>query len=376
MSTVPHLDLRRQHAALREELLAAIAGIVDSCGFVGGATVARFEQEFAAACGVDHAVGVASGTDAIKLALRALGVGPGDEVAVPAFTFVATAGAVMECGARPVLVDVERETAHLDAELLARALTDRTRAVVGVHLYGVPFAAEPIRSVAGSVPLVEDCAQAHGARRAGRTVGSLGDLGAFSFYPTKNLGALGDAGAVTTADADLAGKVRVLSDHGRPLDPARRGEHVIPGINSRLDAIQAAALEVKLRRLAGSTSRRRAIAERYREALAGREDVTLQRIPEGAEPVWYLFALRHPRRDALAAALEERGVQARAMYDHALHELPALSHLGHAGGDFPEAEAWGREVLTLPMFAEMTDEEVERVVEVLPEALDAVRAPA
>lgn len=379
MTTVPHLDLSRQHASLRAELLDALAGVIDSCAFVGGRAVGDFERAFAEHCGAGHAIGVASGTDAVKLALRAVGVGPGHEVIVPAYTFVATAGAVLELGAVPVLADVEEGTAHVDPEDAARRITDRTRAVVPVHLYGLACDVDRLRAAVDAaapgrdLPIVEDAAQAHGARRDGVRVGALGRAAAFSFYPTKNLGGLGDGGAVTTDDAAVAESVRMLSDHGRPVDPRRRGEHLGPGVNSRLDALQAAALGVKLERLDDWNARRAAIAERYRAVLSPRDDVRLQELPDGADHAWYLFALRHPRRDALAEELERRGVQVRATYPLALHEVPAFAGLADRSGALPQSEAWAREVLTLPIFPELTDSEVAQVLEALPPALEATR---
>lgn len=378
MNDVPHLDLKRQHQALREEILAAVAGVLDETAFVGGARLAAFEREFAEFCGAGQCIGVANGTDALKLCLRAGAIGPGDEVIVPAFTFVATSGAVFDAGARPVLADVDPRTALLSAEDVARKVGPRTRAVILVHLYGLAGDPAPLRQAleaarpGGPVLLVEDCAQAHGAAVKGVRTGALGDVAGFSFFPTKNLGAMGDGGAVTTSRADLADAVRMISDHGRPLDPKRRGEHLIPGVNSRLDGLQAAILSIKLRHLAAWNARRAQVAAAYTAVLSRRDDVTLQHLAAGDVHSWYLYPLRHRRRDALAAALAARGIQARAVYPHALHQYPALASLGARPGYFPVAEAWGREALTLPMFPEITDDEVERTVKALPEALDEV----
>lgn len=371
MSTVPHLDLGRQHGPLAERILAILADHVERGAFVGGPSVSDFERAFAQACGARSCIGVANGTEALKLALRAVGVGPGDEVLLPAFTFVATAGAVLDLNAVPVLADVGPESALLEAGEVERRRTGRTRAVLPVHLYGMPADVCAIRGVLGEgLPIVEDAAQAHLARLGEARVGSLGDAAAFSFYPTKNLSAMGDGGAVTTSSQELAETVRMVADHGRPLDPARRDDHLVAGINSRLDAMQAAVLALKLESLPAWQERRRTIAARYTEALGGRADVRLQRGPAEAESAWHLFVLRHPERDRLIAALAERGVQSRAIYPKPLHEFGALAQLGHGPGDFPASEAWAREVCTLPMFPELRDEEVERVSEAADAALD------
>jgi dTDP-4-amino-4,6-dideoxygalactose transaminase len=375
---VPYLDLGRQHRELREPILAALAEVVDTTAFVGGKRVTAFEEAFASYCGSRHCVGVANGTDAIKLALMGVGVGRGDEVILPAYTFVATAGAVADCEAVPVLADVDDASALLDPASVVRRLTARTKAVIPVHLYGLPCDPAPLRAAleaAGraDVRIVEDCAQAHGASWRGRRTGALGDVAAFSFYPTKNLGAMGDGGAVTTDDDGIARNVREIGDHGRPADPARRNEHLRPGFNSRLDALQASVLSLKLQRLPDWNATREAAARRYREVLAGRPDVALQALPDGAVHAWYVFAFRHRRRDALMEALGRRGVQARVVYPHALHQYPAWSCLPPGEGGLPRSEAWAREVVTLPMFAGMTVEEADRVLDQLVPALDESR---
>ena len=375
--SVPYLDLGRQHRQMRDEILATLAEVVDTTAFVGGKRLADFESAFAAYCGTRHAVGVANGTDAIKLALLGAGVKPGDEVIVPAYTFVATAGAVADCGATPVLADVDARSALLDPASVAARLTPRTRAVIPVHLYGLPVDPAPLRAVLQAahrpgVRLVEDCAQAHGASWNGRRTGALGDVAAFSFYPTKNLGAMGDGGAITTDDDQVARLVREISDHGRPADPARRSEHLRPGLNSRLDALQAAVLSLKLQRLPDWNAQRDAVARRYREILGTRGDCALQSLPEGAVHAWYVFAFRHARRDALMAALQSRGVQARVVYPLALHQYPAWSALPAGPGGLPGSEAWAREVVTLPMFAGMTIAEADDVLDGVVAALDEV----
>lgn len=376
MSTVPHLDLRRQHAALADELARSWQAVLADCAFVGGPAVAEWESAWAHACSVRHAVGVGSGTDALRLALAAVGVGRDDEVVVPAFTFVATAGAVMELGARPILVDVDPASALIDPARVAEALTPRTRAVLPVHLHGLVADPRPLREAfeGRDIAIVEDAAQAHGATLDGRPVGSLADAAAFSFYPTKNLGACGDAGAVTCDDDAIAERVRVLADHGRPVDPSARDRHDVPGVNSRLSGLQAATLLVKLPHLSRWNARRREVVGRYVEALGGRDDVSVITTPNACEPAWHLFAVRHRRREALRAALAERGIASRPTYPRALHEYGALRGHVPEGARFPEAEAWAREVLTLPLFPEITDEEVDRVIAALPDALDEARS--
>ena len=386
MSDIPYLDLVRQHRAIREEILSVLTEAVDTAGFVGGKPLALFEGAFASYCGTSHCIGVANGTDAIKIALMAVGVRPGDEVIVPAYTFVATAGAVVDCGATPVLADVGERDALIDPASVAARVTPRTRAVVAVHLYGLACDIESLREAVNraagrSIPIVEDCAQAHGASRVARSgavirTGAMGDIAAFSFYPTKNLGAMGDGGAITTNDPALALVVREICDHGRPGDGTRRNEHLRPGLNSRLDAMQAGVLSIKLRHLPEWNASRDVAASRYRDVLRGRDDVREQELPEGCVHAWYVFALRHPRRDALAEALVRRGVQARVVYPTAIHDYPAYHPLGSKHGDFPVAEAWAHEVLTLPMFALMRDDEMDAACAGLREALDEVRAVA
>jgi len=375
VADIPYIDLQRQHRELRSEILAEMEAALDQTAFVGGKRVADFEAAFAAACGVRHAIGVANGTDAIKLALRAAGVGPGDEVILPAFTFVATAGAVVDCGAVPVLADVDERTALLSPGEVARCLTPRTRAVIPVQLYGLPMDPAPLQDVLRDakqpITIVDDCAQSHGASWRGRHAGSLAPISAFSFYPTKNLGALGDGGAVTTDDDTMAAQVRQIADHGRPADPSRRDEHLTPGVNSRLDALQAGVLRLKLERLADWNALRGAVARRYVDALEGRDDVSVQRVAEGAVHAWHVFAFKHARRAALMPALLKHGVQARVVYPKAVHQYPAYASLGKQGA-LQHAEAWAREVVCLPMFSGLRVDEGERVIEATLRALDEV----
>jgi dTDP-4-amino-4,6-dideoxygalactose transaminase len=356
--TVPFVDLARQHDSIRPELEAALARVVANGDYILGEDVRLFEEEFAAYCGVGRCVGVGSGTAAILLALEALGVGAGDEVVVPANTFVASVFPILKLGATPVLVDCDEVTATLDPELVERALTPRTRAVLAVHLYGHPADVDSVLEVCRprGIPLVEDACQAHGAGYRGRRAGALGRVAAFSFYPSKNLGALGDAGAVTTDDEELADRIALLRDLGQ----RRKYEHAVAGWNERLDTLQAAVLRLKLRRLDTWNELRRSRAERYAHALAG-AGLVLPRAEPWAEHAWHLYVVRSPARDSLRSALGEAGVATGLHYPAPVHLQDALAALGHREGDFPAAEAWSREGLSLPMFAELEDEEIDRV---------------
>ncbi|MBC7227095.1 MAG: DegT/DnrJ/EryC1/StrS family aminotransferase [Thermoflexales bacterium] len=366
---IPPFDLTRQYAGLKEEIDAAIARVLARGRFILGEEVAAFEEEFAAACGVAHAVGVASGTDALYLALRACGIGPGDKVITVSHTAVATVAAVELAGARPVLVDVDPRRYTMDPAKVEERITPRTRAVLPVHLYGCPADLAPLLEIARrhGLFLIEDCAQAHGARYRGRPVGSWGDVAAFSFYPTKNLGAFGDGGAVVTNDPALAERVRLLREYGW----AQRYVSHIRGTNSRLDELQAAVLRVKLRHLESWNERRRQIAALYAEyltELAG-QGLVLPGEPEDSWHVYHLYVVRHPRRDALQAFLRERGIGTLVHYPVPVHLQPAYADLGYPAGSLPVSETLAREVLSLPMYPELTDEEVRQVAEAVRTAL-------
>jgi dTDP-4-amino-4,6-dideoxygalactose transaminase len=372
---IPFLDLKAQYASVAPELEAAALEVLRSGAYVLGPAVGRFEAEFAAFCGAAHAVGVSSGTSALVLALRALGVGPGcDVVTVPA-TFVATVAAIEATGARPVFVDVDPATWTMDPAKLAAAVTPRTRAVVPVHLHGRLADMEPILEFARARNLlvIEDAAQAHGAARDGRRAGAFGDAGCFSFYPGKNLGACGEAGAVTTGDPAVAERVRRLRDWGQ----AGKYNHVERGANERLDSVQAAILSVKLRRLDAWTEARRAVARRYSAGLRGIPGVGLPARDEGAEHAWHVCAIRVADRDAFKAGLEARGVATGIHYPTPVHLQPAWRDLGHRVGDFPAAEALSRETLSLPLFPELCDSDVAAVIRAVTEvAADVARAAA
>jgi dTDP-4-amino-4,6-dideoxygalactose transaminase len=364
---VPLVDLAAQHAQVAEEVAAGWAEVLAATAFVGGRQVAAFETEFAAFTGAAHCVGVANGTDAIELALRACGVGPGDECILPANTFIATAEAVVRTGATPVLADCDPDTYLVDPDAVAAAVTPRTRAILPVHLYGQLAEMErltPVAELAGAV-LVEDAAQAQGARRHGAGIGTLGRVAATSFYPGKNLGAYGDAGAVVTGDADLAERMRLLREHGSP----RKYEHTTLGFNSRLDTLQAVVLSAKLRRLAGWNAARRAAATRYDTLLSGVDGVVPPRTLAGNEPVWHLYVVRVPDRDLVLKRLHEAGIGAGIHYPAPLHLTGAFGSLGHGHGAFPVAERVAGEILSLPLYAEITAEQQEFVVSVLAGAL-------
>jgi len=363
---VAFLDLRRQHQELRPEVEQAVADVVEAGRFIGGRHVEEFERAFAAFCGSRDAVGVASGTAAIDLALRALGIGTGDEVITAANTCVPTVAGIEAAGARPVLVDVDETTLTLDPHELADATTPRTKAIVVVHLYGQCADMDAIGSHAceHGLALVEDAAQAHGARFHDRSAGTLGAVAAFSFYPTKNLGAAGDAGAVVTNEDDVADAVRELRSFGE----RRGGPAVRRGSNSRLDALQAAILAVKLRRLEGWNRRRRALAALYLQGLKGAE-LQLPEEAAGRSHVYHLFVVRSPSRDVLANKLASRGIQTLVHYPRAVHEHPAYRDLARPGR-LGRSERLSREVLSLPLYPQLRDDEIHAIVDAV---LDGVR---
>ena len=364
--SIPFLTLARQVAGLRAELVGALEGVVDSQGFANGPAVAAFEQELARYLGVREVVALNSGTSALHAALVCAGVGPGDEVVTVAHTWISTAWAVSYVGARPVFVDVDRATCGLDPSLLEKSLSPRTRAILPVHLYGHPVDLDPVLEVAGrhGIPVIEDCAQSIGARYKGRMTGGFGLVNATSFYPGKNLGALGEGGAVLTDDAGVAARVRRLRDHAQD----GRHHHVEIGFNWRMDGFQGAVLSVKLRHLERWNARRGEIARLYLEGLAGVVGLTLPRPQPWADPIWHIFPVYHERRDALRSALEERGVQTGVHYPRPVHLQPAYAHLGLGPGSLPVSELLARTEVSLPMFPELTDAEVERVVQAVRDA--------
>jgi dTDP-4-amino-4,6-dideoxygalactose transaminase len=358
-SGIPFIDLGAAQEELGGELEAAVSRVLDSGWYLLGPELEEFEREFAAYCGTRHCVGVGSGLAAIELALRAAGIGPGDEVIVPAYTWVATWLAVSAVGAEPVGVDVEEGTYNIDPALIEAAVGERTAAILPVHLRGEPADMEAIAAIAERRDLlvIEDAAQAHGARRAGRRAGSLGDAAAFSFYPAKNLGALGDGGAVTTDDDELAAKVRLLRNYGM----RNRYEIEAAGVNSRLAELQAAALRVKLPRLDGWNAARAAHAEAYRAALSVSEEIGVPRTPAWADPVWHLFVVTHPDRDACREALERQGIDCLVHYPVLPHRSAAFPEGTWRGGEFPVADRLAASSLSLPLYPQMAAEDRERV---------------
>lgn len=358
---VPLLDLKRQYEPLREDIRTAMDRVCDAQSFILGAEVERFEGEAAEALGVLHGVGVTSGTDALLVALMALGVGPGDEVVLPVFTFFATAGVVARLGARPVFVDIDPVDYCLDVGQVADRLSASTRAVIPVHLFGQAADMAALAQVADGVPIIEDCAQAWGASFDGQIVGGMGIMGAFSFFPSKNLGGFGDGGLVTTSDDAVAARLRQLRVHGQ----SGTYEHATVGGNFRLDALQAAVLRVKLPHVDDWIEGRRANAARYARLFteAGLDGVVgLPQAVEGRGHTFNQYVIRAPRRDALRAFLAERGIVAAVYYPLPLHLQPCFSSVGHTHGDFPVAERASREVLALPVFPELTVAEQEEVV--------------
>jgi dTDP-4-amino-4,6-dideoxygalactose transaminase len=357
---IPYADLRTQYRSIKPEIDAAVLRLLDSTQFILGEEVSAFEREFAAYCGTSEAIGVNSGTSALHLSLLAAGIGPGDEVITVPFTFVATAAAIGYAGATPVFVDIEPETFAMAPSAIERAITPRTRALMPVHLYGHPAEMDPILEVARrhGLVVIEDAAQAHGAEYKGRRCGSMGTLAAFSFYPGKNLGAYGEGGAVVTSDAALARKIRIMRSWGEE----RRYEHSVKGFNYRMDGIQGAILRVKLRHLEAWTEARRARAADYARAFAGSSVMTPIERPD-CRHVYHVYAVRLSNRDATRAALHAADIQTGVHYPIPIHLQPAHADLGYTRGDFPVSETIASQVLSLPMFPEMTTEQVQAVAD-------------
>jgi dTDP-4-amino-4,6-dideoxygalactose transaminase len=355
---VPFLDLVTQYHSLRDELLPAMGRVMESAQFILGDEVELFEDKFAAYCGTDHCVGVSSGTAALHLALRALGIGPGDEVITSANTFAATPFAIAYTGASPVFVDVTPDDYNLDVELLEQAVTERTKAIIPVHLYGQPAQMEPILELARKYDLriVEDACQAHGAEYHKRPAGSLGDVGCFSFYPGKNLGAYGDGGAIVTSNQELAERIRLLRNYGQ----VTKNVHAMMGYNSRLDTLQAAILLVKLNRLEQWTECRRSNAQRYQEALAN-ANVVLPRENAGVRHVYHLFVIRHPQRDALLKHLAAQGIACGIHYPHPIAHAAPFDSARRVPEGVPVATALSQTILSLPMYPELTPEQINAV---------------
>lgn len=367
LTPIPMLDLRAQYASIREEIEGAITSVLESQQFILGSQVAAFEEEIARYCGVRYAVGVASGTDGLVLALRAAHVGPGDEVIVPSFTFIATASSVSLLGAKPVFVDIQPDTFNLDPEKITRWITARTKAIIPVHLYGQPAEMDPILEIARRLNLcvVEDNAQAIGATYKGKRTGSIGDLGCLSFYPSKNLGGYGDGGVVVTDSEEHYKHLRMLRSHGE----TRKYFSEEQGWNSRLDEIQAAILRVKLRHLDAWNTARRRNAARYDTFLESVRGLTTPHVAAWAGHVFHQYTIRIPQRDPVQKALAQQGIVTTVYYPRPIHLQPIYSSLCYLPGDLPEAERAAREVLSLPMYAEMTQAQIGRVVDAITRAL-------
>ncbi len=354
---VPFVNLRRQYEALKPRIDAAMASVLSRSAYISGPEVDDFERWFAGFCGVRRALGVSSGTRALELALRGLGIGAGGEVITTANTFIATASAIVAAGAKPVLVDAVEATGNIDPSLIERAITPKTQAIIPVHLYGRPAAMDAIMDIASRrrLAVIEDAAQAHGAKYRGRRAGALGTAGCFSFYPTKNLGAFGDAGLVTTDDEGLAAKIALLRDHGR----VSKYEHDVIGYTARLDNLQAAILRVQADVLDEWNARRRQVAKWYEEALPA--SLAHPKDDPRDEAVYHLFVVRVPQRDEFRAFLETRGIATAVHYPIPVHLQPAYRELGYSEGDFPVTERLTREIVSLPMHPFLEKADVQHV---------------
>ncbi len=361
---VPFLDLKAAYLELKDELDAAARRVLESGWYILGAEVEAFESEFAAYCEVKHCIGVANGLDALHLILKGYGIGTGDEVIVPANTYIATWLAVSYAGATPVPVEPDARTYNLDSTKIEAAITPRTKAIMPVHLYGQPAEMNRINEIARrhNLKVIEDAAQAHGARYGGKRAGSLGDAAGFSFYPGKNLGAFGDAGAITTDDDDLADRLRVLRNYGSRV----KYHNEVKGFNSRLDPMQAAFLRVKLEHLDEWNARRKAVTQIYLAKLAGNPMLQLPRVVEESEPAWHLFVVRYPDRDGLQQFLKDNDVETLIHYPVPPHLSSAYSEFGYTAGDFPLSETMAHEVLSLPLSPHMSGVQIEAVIEHLP----------
>jgi dTDP-4-amino-4,6-dideoxygalactose transaminase len=363
MTKIPFLDLHAAHAPLRAEFDQAIAAVVDSGAFAGGPFVERFEAEFASYCEARHAIGVGNGTDALWFALLALGIGPGDEVITVPMSFMATAEAISYCGARPVFVDIDPRTYTMDPGAVDGAITSRTKAIIPVHLFGQTADMDSILEIARKrgLAVVEDAAQAHGAKYKGRAAGSMGDAGCFSFYPGKNLGAFGEAGAVVTNDAELRDRIRCLRDHGQ----SKKYHHSMIGWNGRMDGIQAAVLSVKLRHLDEANRRRRDNAALYSRLLDGVGGLVPPATASECEHVFHIYAVRIAGRDAVMKELAAQGIGTGIHYPVPIHLQPAYASLAYTAGAFPNAERCAAEFLSLPMFPELSEDQVSAVAAAL-----------
>jgi len=355
---IPFVDLKAQYAGIKDEVNAAILGVLDTCQFTLGSEVAAFEEEFASYSQAQYGIGVNTGTSALHLALLAVGIGPGDEVITVPFTFVATVAAIYYTGATPVFVDIDPRTFTIDVKAIEAAITDKTKAILPVHLYGQPADMDPILDIAKrhGLVVIEDAAQAHGAEYKGKRVGSIGDMGCFSFYPGKNLGAYGEGGMVVTSNPEYTRTIRMLRDWGAE----QKYQHVLKGYNFRLEGIQGAVLRVKLRHLEAWTEARRAAAAHYNELMSDSGVATPEAMPY-ARHVYHIYAIRTQQRSEWQQALQDKGIQTGIHYPIPVHLLPAYADLGYTQGDFPHSEQAANEVLSLPMFAELSPAQCKEV---------------
>lgn len=360
---IPFVNLGAEYQELKIEFDMAYQRVMNSSHYIMGPELASFEENFAQYCNVKYAIGVGNGLDAINLILSAMKIGEGDEVIVPTHTFIATWLPITDLKAKIIPVEVNSETYHLDPALIEAAITTRTKAIIVVHLYGQPADMDAINAIAKkyNLKVVEDAAQAHGASYKGVKVGGLSDATAFSFYPTKNLGAIGDGGAVTTNDENLAATIRLLRNYGSSV----KYVHDLKGCNSRLDELQAAFLNVKLKKLDAWNQRRSEIARQYLEALSDCDSLQLPRVPKWAAPVWHLFVVQFPERDALMSRLKESGIQCLIHYPIPPHLSKAYEEMGYQVGDFPIAEKIARNILSLPLWPHMTQQEINKVIETI-----------
>ena len=366
---IPLVDLKSQYRSIKKEIDGAIQKVLERTDFVGGDEVREFEKAFAEFCGVKHVIGVANGTDAIHLTLRACGIGNGDEVITAVNTFIATSEAISAAGAKPVFVDNDKDTYTIDVAKIEERITPRTKAIIPVHLYGQPAEMESIEKIAAKhhLLIIEDAAQAHGALYKGRRVGTFGKAACFSFYPGKNLGAYGDAGAIASSDNEFAAKVRMLANHGR----LEKYEHKIEGYNSRLDTLQAAILHVKLAHLEDWTRLRQHHAARLTEILRDHRQIVTPITRDGSTHVFHLFVVRVENRDAVQNKLKEKGIATGIHYPIPLHLQPAYLYLNYQRGDFPVSERYAPQILSLPLYPELTESQLEHIAGSLIAACDA-----
>jgi dTDP-4-amino-4,6-dideoxygalactose transaminase len=358
---VPFLDVKAQYSSIKTEVDEAIQKVIESCAFAGGPFVEKFEKDFAAFCQCEYSAGVGNGTDALWLALLALGVKNGDEVITVPNTFIATAEAISYCGAKPVFIDVDKKTYTMNPELIEAAITPRTKAIIPVHLFGQTADMDPIIEIAKkhNLYLIEDACQAHGAEYKGRPAGSIGDAGCFSFYPGKNLGAFGEAGAITTNNKELYDKVKVIRDHGQK----KKYYHEVVGWNARMDGIQGAVLSVKLKELSRRNDARKENAKQYNEMLSGLNGIIIPTEADYAKHVYHIYAIRCKNRDAVMKSLEEKDIHCGIHYPVPVHLQDAYRFLGYKDGSLPVAENSAKEFLSLPMFPELSEAQISYVVD-------------